>query len=77
MHDAWARFAGRVLVLISGEDLTAKEFTDMVASSDEWRTLLDDSRVTRHGLIKANHTFSRDDWSNEVSIVTANWIKAL
>ena len=77
MHDAWGRFAGRVLVLISGEDLTAKEFTDMVASSDEWRTLLDDSRVTRHGLIKANHTFSRDDWSNEVSIVTANWIKAL
>lgn len=77
MHDAWARFAGRVLVLISGEDLTAKEFTDMVASSDEWRTLLDDSRVTRHGLLKANHTFSREDWSNEVSIVTANWIKAL
>lgn len=77
MYDSWARFSGKILVLISGEDLTAKEFTDMLASSPQWRTLLENSRVTRHDLPEANHTFSREDWTSEVSAVTANWIKAL
>ena len=77
MYSAWDRFSGNVLVLLSGEDLTAKEFTDMVAASPRWRALLDNPRVTTHKLPSANHTFSRTEWRNEVAAVTAEWIKNL
>lgn len=77
MYEAWARFSGDILVLISGEDLTAREFTDMVAASPQWRALVEGPRVSTHELPAANHTFSREEWREEVASVTAKWIKAL
>ena len=77
MYYCWTKFTGNVLLIISGEDLTAKEFTDMVTSSAQWRTLLENSRVTTHNFPMANHTFARADWRNEVNSVSANWIKSL
>jgi exosortase A-associated hydrolase 1 len=68
-------FGGPVLLVLSGNDLVAQEFTDR-ASAAEWRGLLGADRVTRRDLPAANHTFSRAEWRDEVSRLTLSWITA-
>src|SRR5205823_3186965 len=50
MQEGLRKFKGPVLLILSGDDLTAKEFRDLVARSPGWQGLLRDSRVTRHEL---------------------------
>jgi exosortase A-associated hydrolase 1 len=45
-----ARFKGRVLFILSGNDLTAKEFSDMAAGSKRWRRLLQSPKVVQRRL---------------------------
>jgi len=59
MEDALRRFQGRVLLILSGNDLVAQEFKDLVAGSHRWRKLLEGRRITRYDLPEANHTRSR------------------
>jgi exosortase A-associated hydrolase 1 len=75
MEEGLRNFRGRVLVILSGDDLTAQEFKDLVAGSPSWGKLLDDPRVTRRELPEANHTFSRREWRDQVAAWTAEWIK--
>lgn len=58
MARAWADFDGPLLLLLSGRDYTAREFTEAVASSPEWRGAWDKTGLTRHDLPDADHTFS-------------------
>lgn len=74
MRDSLARFNGRVLLILSGQDLTAKEFLDTVARSGDWQKMLRASRVTRHDLTAADHTFSRRAWRDQVTRWTAAWL---
>jgi uncharacterized protein len=76
MYQGFARFPGRVLIILSGADLTAQEFKDMVAESSAWRALLASQQVERYELPEASHTFSRRVWRDQVNTVTANWIKS-
>jgi exosortase A-associated hydrolase 1 len=75
MAAGWRRFSGPVLVILSGDDLTAKEFTDTVARSPAWSGLLQQSRVSTCELADANHTFSRSDWRERVSAWTLDWLR--
>ena len=75
MEDAFRRFNGRVLLILSGNDLTAQEFKDLVAGSTGWRRLLAGDRVTRYDLPEANHTFSRRDWRKQVERWTEAWVR--
>src|SRR5258706_95661 len=77
MEDALRRFRGRVLLILSGNDLTAQEFKDVVAGSRRWRQLLSGDRVARYDLAEANHTFARRDWRNQVERWTEAWVKSL
>ncbi|MGE3936221.1 MAG: hydrolase 1, exosortase A system-associated [Rhodospirillaceae bacterium] len=72
-----ARFAGPVLMLISGDDMTAREFDDACAASPTWRGLLAAPRVTRHELPAADHTFSTRAWRDEVAARTVGWVNGL
>jgi exosortase A-associated hydrolase 1 len=74
MHAALARFQGRVLVMLSGADLTAQEFAG-VAGSREWLRLLKDPRFTRRDLPKADHTCSRREWHDQVATWTREWVR--
>lgn len=74
MQDGLERFRGKVLVILSGNDLTAREFCDLTAGSAAWRTLLQAPRIEQRTLGPANHTFSRQDWRDQVSGWTADWI---
>ncbi len=76
MEEGLRKFRGRVLVILSGNDFTAQEFKDLVASSSGWQRLLARANVTRHELAGANHTFSRRDWRNQVANWTADWLKS-
>jgi exosortase A-associated hydrolase 1 len=71
---ALARFDGRLLVMLSGADLTAQEFDGGTKGSDGWRRLLGAPRVTRHWLDQADHTCSRRAWQDQVAGWTRDWI---
>ena len=77
MEDGLRRFQGRVLLILSGNDLTAQEFKDAVTRSRRWRRLLAGDRVTRYDLPEANHTFARRDWREQVVRWTEAWVKSL
>jgi exosortase A-associated hydrolase 1 len=70
------RFKGRVLLILSGEDLTAGEFKDLVKSCRKWRKLLKRRSVTGHDLKGANHTFSRREWRDQVSQWCIDWLES-
>jgi exosortase A-associated hydrolase 1 len=69
-------FKGRVLLIMSGNDLTAAEFKDVTSASRRWRKVLARPTVTRRELMEANHTFSSEAWRNQVSAWTLEWIRA-
>ena len=77
MEHALRRFQGRVLLILSGNDLTAQEFKDVVAASSRWQRLLSGDRITRYDLPEANHTFARREWRNQVARWTEAWVKDL
>ncbi len=76
MAEGFARFDGRVLLILSGNDLTAQEFIDVSTASKQWRRLLALPRVTRYMLTDATHTFSRRDWREQVAAWTAAWVRS-
>lgn len=68
------QFQGPVLLILSGNDLTAREFLDCTKASREWGRLLDDPRVLIRHLLEANHTFARREWRDEVAKLTGDWL---
>lgn len=75
MLDGLRRFRGRVLVILSGDDLTASEFRDLVAASPEWRSALDAHGAAWFEIPEANHTFARRDWRDRVAARTGEWVE--
>ncbi len=71
MARGWKRFAGDILLICSGDDLTAREFVDHAASDAEWAGLVDAPRVSHCALADADHTFSRAEWRDRVADETA------
>ncbi|MGH8501158.1 MAG: hydrolase 1, exosortase A system-associated [Gammaproteobacteria bacterium] len=76
MLNGLERFKGYVLVILSGQDLTAGEFKDLVSASRSWRRALTRERVERRDLIEANHTFSRRVWRDQVAAWTTEWMQS-
>jgi exosortase A-associated hydrolase 1 len=76
MLDGYRRFNGKVLLILSGNDFTAKEFSDLAAASGQWRKLLADRRTQRRELPGANHTFSTQAWRQQVGDWTVEWVKS-
>jgi exosortase A-associated hydrolase 1/exosortase A-associated hydrolase 2 len=67
-------FPGRVLLVLSGNDLTAAEFKDSVKGSRAFSRLLRDRRFTTEHLEESDHTFSRREWRNRVVDATLAWL---
>lgn len=78
MAEGLDRFKGSVLLVLSGRDLVAAEFKDMLSVSPNWRRLIGSkSGLTRLDYPEANHTFSRDEWRRQVTRWTKDWILCL
>ncbi|MGH8657586.1 MAG: hydrolase 1, exosortase A system-associated [Gammaproteobacteria bacterium] len=77
MLDGLQRYQGKVLLILSGQDLTAQEFKGLISGSPQWRKQLASPRLTRHELAEANHTFSRREWRDQVAKWTAEWVQQM
>ncbi|MES2831323.1 MAG: hydrolase 1, exosortase A system-associated [Pseudomonadota bacterium] len=77
MRQGFRDFQGKILLITSGRDLTAKQFLDAVANSREWRKLIRLPHVTRHNLAEADHTFSRRQWRDQVAAWTVQWAASI
>lgn len=69
-------FKGKVLLILSGRDLTAQEFKNTVETSKQWQNWLAKDQVTVHEISDADHTFSREQWRNLVADFTLAWISS-
>jgi exosortase A-associated hydrolase 1 len=74
MADGLRAFSGPVLVLLSGQDLTAREFLDWTGMDPAWRGLLDAPRVTRSDFRDADHTFSTASSRERAEAQTVQWL---
>jgi len=69
-------FRGRVLLVIAGADLTAREFCDLADADRAWKGVLAPPRVTRRQIDDADHTFSRRAWRDQVARWTGEWLRS-
>jgi exosortase A-associated hydrolase 1 len=76
MCNGLQRFSGPVLLILSGNDLTASEFKGTVSGSRQWRKVLAREGVSRRELSDANHTFSQREWRDQVTEWTQEWVKS-
>jgi hypothetical protein len=77
MGDNLRHYRGLILLIMSGRDLTAREFDAAARQSTVWRMILSDQRLTRRELAEADHTFSRRIWRDQVAEWTWEWIRTL
>ena len=76
MADGGERFAGRMLVLLSGRDLVATEFELALQRWPRWGRIFAPPRVGFARNPDANHTFSRRVWRDWVADQTAEFVSA-
>ncbi|ANG62527.1 hydrolase 1, exosortase A system-associated [Marinobacterium aestuarii] len=65
MFEGLNKYPGRVLLVLSGNDLTAKTFSRQLAQDAAWAQLVEERSVSRVCLDSADHTFSTrqaKDW---------------
>jgi uncharacterized protein len=74
---AQTSFVGQTLIILSGQDLTAREYEARVAESAPWTDWFESNLVTVKRLPEADHTFARRQWRDQVSSWTREWILGL
>ena len=77
MSRAWRDFGGNILLLLSGNDFTAKEFLEYAGMDAAWADLLGCPNVVRHDLPDADHTFSDTASRARVEAATLEWLRTL
>lgn len=76
MARAWSAFGGPVLLLLSGNDYTAREFVEFTRDDPLWRANLASANVTRVELDGADHTFSSTQDRCRMEAATLNWLNS-
>ena len=76
MAAAWQGFGGRILLILSGNDYTAKEFIGVAADDAAWRGALQRPVVERQDVPEADHTFSDPAARLRVEALTIAWLDA-
>jgi len=77
MAAAWNDPARQLLLLLSGNDFTAREFADHVSSDAAWRASMTRTGLVRHELPQADHTFSDSSDARRVEQLTLAWLGEL
>jgi len=68
-------FSGQILLLLSGNDYTAKEFLEAVQVDPALAAILRQPAVTQTGIPDADHTFSSAEWRSQIERMTIEWLK--
>lgn len=74
MAAGWFNFEGPILLIMSSNDYTAREFDDVTASSSDWRGAQQRPRLERVDIAGADHTFSDDEARRAVEDATLRWL---
>jgi exosortase A-associated hydrolase 1 len=77
MCHALQEFQGEVLIITSGDDLTAAEFLTVSGASRDWQTLRKRAAVQQHHLDAADHTLSTSPWKRQVEAWTLEWLRSM
>ena len=77
MARAWRNARCPLLLVLSGQDLTAREFTEALASDPAWQGALTHPLLTRVDLDDADHTFSNAAARDAVAQATTAWLRPL
>ena len=77
MRAGWLAYDGPVLLVLSGDDLSAAEFRELVNDSPEWKAMMQSKNPRTFEIADANHTFSSEQWRVAVERETIAWIKQL
>ncbi|HJW25489.1 MAG TPA: hydrolase 1, exosortase A system-associated [Rhodocyclaceae bacterium] len=75
MAEAWRKFPGAILVVLSGQDYVAKEFMEYAKSDPGWTGLLERKGVRRALLTEADHTFSAQTARHQVEAIVVQWLQ--
>lgn len=74
MAQAWRDFPGSILLLLSGKDLTAQEFTEAAKTAPEWQGAMLKPGLSVHTIPDADHTLSRAEHRRMAEDLTVNWL---
>lgn len=77
MADAWRRFPGPILLILSGNDYTADEFRGALNNDPVWRDASHHAQLQRHDIAGADHTLSDDSARQAVEKLTVSWLLQL
>ncbi len=77
MAMAWHRFPAEILLILSGDDYTAKEFQEFASTDPLWKNYLAHARLTRHDVPGVDHTFSGAASRQQAENLTREWVAAL
>jgi len=75
MAQAWNDFRHDILLLLSGDDYTAKEFIEFAAVDPGWAKSLNYPGLTREDIAGADHTFSRAESRARLEHLTIRWLE--
>jgi exosortase A-associated hydrolase 1 len=75
MAAAWAHTPQPLLLLLSGNDYTAREFGQAVASVPAWRGALQRKGLSQHDMPGADHTLSDPADSRQGEQLLLQWLK--
>ncbi len=77
MAVAWRTSEQAILLVLSGNDYTAREFLEYAGTAPAWRGALTMRTCARHDVAGADHTFASKDLRSTVSTLTIEWLRAL
>ncbi len=73
---ALTQFQGKVLLILSGDDLGAREWQTLLHGDGAWRAVAARAQWTQAQVDGANHTFASAAWRGEVEQLCARWLQS-
>lgn len=70
MRQSLAKFSGETHIILSGDDMVAAEFNQLIADDNKWQEIINDERVSHSTIEEANHTFASQQWREIVEKIT-------
>src|SRR5450830_1236052 len=74
LYHALCQFHGKVFIILSGADLGAREWDELIAASGVWRALASSPQWQQVHIGGANHTFASAAWRAQVEQACLDWM---
>jgi exosortase A-associated hydrolase 1/exosortase A-associated hydrolase 2 len=68
-------FQGDILLILSGNDLTAQEFQSLIERDRQWKAAIVRQGLRRQMIEQANHTFSSETLRSVVAALTVDFVR--